>query len=757
MAINRLRGAFNVPRKGETFELRAGLVSQFAYERKEAIQRTIMAMTLGKDVSALFPDVLKNIATNDLDQKKLVYLYLMNYAKSHPDLCILAVNTFVQDSEDPNPLIRALAIRTMGCIRVDKMVDYMEEPLRKTLRDESPYVRKTAAICVAKLFDLNRTMCLENGFLEMLQEMIGDPNPTVVANAVTALADIQEMAPETKALEMNSNTLRKLLLALNECTEWGRVTILTALAQYKTDDVKEAEHICERVVPQFQHVNASVVLAAVKVVFLHMKIINPELAASYLRKMAPPLVTLVSSKPEVQYVALKNIDLILQKQPDILIKELRVFFCKYNDPPYVKFQKLDIMVRIVDEKNVDQLLAELREYALEVDMDFVRRAVRAIGQTAIKIESACERCINVLLDLINTKVNYVVQEAIVVIRDIFRKYPGYESIIPTLCKCIDDLDEPNARAALIWIVGEYAEKISNAGEILASFVEGFNEEFTQTQLQILTAVVKLFLKRPDKAQGLVQKVLQMATAENDNPDIRDRAYVYWRLLSNTTDRNAAKNVILSQKPPITSTIPSLPPALLDQLLEEMSTLASVYHKPPEQFVGQGRFAADAVQRAAIEEQIQNARENPLAAAAAASITGSGQAPAQAPANAENLLDIDFDGAAPASAQKDPTTPSGFSGLEGLAGTPIRSGTPTSPTTTTAPTTTTTGSNNLDDLLGVFGNGAPPAQSSTAPAGGSASADLLNGLSGLNLGSSSSASQQSATDGGKSSNNEDLLF
>jgi AP-1 complex subunit beta-1 len=45
--------------------------------RKEAIQKTIAAMTLGKDVSALFPDVLKNIATHDLGQKKLVYLYLM--------------------------------------------------------------------------------------------------------------------------------------------------------------------------------------------------------------------------------------------------------------------------------------------------------------------------------------------------------------------------------------------------------------------------------------------------------------------------------------------------------------------------------------------------------------------------------------------------------------------------------------------------------------------------------------------------------
>lgn len=438
-----------------------------------------MAMTLGKDVSALFPDVLKNIATPDLDQKKLVYLYVMNYAKSHPELCILAVNTFVQDAEDPNPLIRALAIRTMGCIRVDKMIEHMEDPLQKTLKDESPYVRKTAAICVAKLFDLNPTSCIENGFLETLQAMIGDPNPMVVANAVQALAEISESAPETNALQVTPNTLKKMLMALNECTEWGRVTLLTVLAAYKTADVKESEHICERVSPQFQHVNASVVLAAVKVVLLHMRYISPEAAKTYLKKMGPPLVTLISSAPEVQYVALRNINLILQKQPDILTKELRVFFCKYNDPPYVKFEKLDIMVRIASESNVDQLLAELKEYALEVDMDFVRRAVRAIGQVAIKIESACDRCVNALLDLINTKVNYVVQEVIVVIKDIFRKYPGYEGVIPTLCKCIDDLDDPNARGSLIWIVGEYAEKISNAGDILAGFVDGFGEEFTQ--------------------------------------------------------------------------------------------------------------------------------------------------------------------------------------------------------------------------------------------------------------------------------------
>ncbi|KAL5612000.1 hypothetical protein BROUX41_000437 [Berkeleyomyces rouxiae] len=704
MAVNRIQKAFAPPRKGETFELRSGLVSQYAWERKESIQKTIMAMTLGKDVSALFPDVLKNIATGDLDQKKLVYLYLMNYAKSHPDLCILAVNTFVQDSEDPNPLIRALAIRTMGCIRVDKMVDYMEEPLRKTLRDESPYVRKTAAICVAKLFDLNPTMCIENGFLDMLKELISDPNPMVVANSVQALSEISETSPETKALVVTSPMLKKLMLALNECTEWGRVTILSTLADYTPSDVKESEHICERVAPQFQHANPSVVLAAVKAVFIHMRIISPELVKQYLKKMAPPLVTLVASAPEVQYVALRNIDLLLQAKPDILSKEMRVFFCKYNDPPYVKLQKLEIMVRIANDKNFDQLLAELKEYALEVDMDFVKRAIKAIGQVAIKLEGASEKCVNALMDLISTKVNYVVQEVVVVIKDILRKYPGYEGVIPTLCNYIDELDEHSARGALIWIVGEYAEKINNADEILTSFVDSFLEEFTQTQLQILTAVVKLFLKKPGSNQALVQKVLQAATNENDNPDIRDRAYIYWRLLSG--DLEIAKNIVLSQKPAITTTMTSLPPNLLEQLLSELSTLASVYHKPPEAFVGKGRFGADEIQRAAIQEQRQNAVENPIAAAAAVAAAANGSAAPQS--NIENLLDIDFDG--PSS-----TTPSRV----------------VSPSDNAPP-------GGMADMMGLFD--APASASSPAPASvaspGGAMGDIMSGFTDLNFGATS---------------------
>ena len=34
-------------------------------------------------------------------------------------------------------------------------VEYLCEPLRKCLKDEDPYVRKTSAVCVAKLYDIN--------------------------------------------------------------------------------------------------------------------------------------------------------------------------------------------------------------------------------------------------------------------------------------------------------------------------------------------------------------------------------------------------------------------------------------------------------------------------------------------------------------------------------------------------------------------------------------------------------------------------
>jgi AP-1 complex subunit beta-1 len=126
-------------------------------------------MTVGKEVQELFVDVLNCIQTEDLELKKLVYLYVINNADSKPELALLAVSTFTKDCADRNPLVRALAVRTMGCMRVEKICEYLFEPLRAAMHDEDPYVRKTAALCVAKLYDISPTAVEDQGFLDELR------------------------------------------------------------------------------------------------------------------------------------------------------------------------------------------------------------------------------------------------------------------------------------------------------------------------------------------------------------------------------------------------------------------------------------------------------------------------------------------------------------------------------------------------------------------------------------------------------------
>merc|ERR550534_1288237 len=87
---------------------------------------------------------------------------------------------------------------------------------------------------------------------------------------------------------------------------------------------------------------------------------------------------------------------------------------------------------------------------------------------------------------------------------------------------------------------------------------------------------------PEENKDLVQKVLNLATEESKNPDLRDRGYVYWRLLS--TDPAVARAVVLAERPTISDTTFDFSKEYLDQLLDHVSTLASIYHKPPESFV-----------------------------------------------------------------------------------------------------------------------------------------------------------------------------
>jgi vesicle coat complex subunit len=533
----------------------------------------------------------------------VVYLYLVTYGRSKPEDVAHAISGFLADCADRNPLIRGLAIRTMSSIPLPNIIQSLVDPLRHALEDSDPYVRKTAAIAVAKLYasDYGRKTIDKENFVGMLRDLLADHNPTVVANAVAALVEISDRSSDI-TLRLNATVAGKLVAALGECSEWGQIYILDSLLSFIPQTALDAETLAERISVRLQHANSAVVLTTIKVILYLMNYMEDDSLISVLeRKMGPPLVTLLSSGPEVQYVGLRNILLIIQRRPTILQNEVKVFFCKYNDPIYVKLAKLEIMYRLTREENVAEVLAELKEYASEVDVDFVRKAVRSIGRLAIKIASAADQCVKVLLDLMKTKISYVVQEAIVVIKDIFRRYPSkYESVIATLCENLDVLDEPEAKAAMIWIVGQYADRIENSDELLEDFMFTFKEESAEVQLALLTATVKLFIRRPTIAQDLLPKVLKLATEEAENPDLRDRVstttssvlltfsqgFMYWRLL--TSNPTAARDVVLSEKPVISTETDRMDKGMLDQLLLHTGTLGSIYHKNPETFIRTAR-------------------------------------------------------------------------------------------------------------------------------------------------------------------------
>ncbi|UIZ23370.1 hypothetical protein KXD40_007763 [Peronospora effusa] len=145
--------------------------------------------------------------TADTQLKKLVYLYLICYAKNNPYLTILAVNTFVKDAAGSNPLVRTLSVRTMGCIRVDRIIEYLCEPLRRFLKDEDPL------------------------------------NPTVVANAIAALFEISEDSAGVTAFTITKSVLH-LMSAMSGDRIYAR-------------GLREAEGIIERVTPRLQHANSA--------------------------------------------------------------------------------------------------------------------------------------------------------------------------------------------------------------------------------------------------------------------------------------------------------------------------------------------------------------------------------------------------------------------------------------------------------------------------------------------------------------------
>ena len=581
----------------EDAELQEGLNSMKLSKQKDSMKQIIASMTIGKDVSKLFPDVVKLIRTKNIELKKLVYLYLINYARVKPDLIFLAVAAFHSDAkEGANPLIRGLAIRTMGCIRVPEIVSYLCETLSSCIGDKDAYVRKTAAMCVSKLYQTSPQQVRENGFINILHDCLEDENPIVVANAMSALSEISILSGVNQ-LKIKSKNLKNILNSLSKANEWGQVQILDALIYYNPKKSSHAEEVIEGVMPRLSHVNQSVVMSTIKVILKFMDLIDDiEKIKTYCKKLTNSIMSILISYPEIQYVLLRALHAIVLKRPILLEKEFKYFYVQYNDPIYIKLEKADILYKLCNKKNYELIIKEFTSYALtETYPELIRKSIKYIGYIGYKFESSYELCVNCISKIIDNNNEDAIPECIIVARDLMRKYKStalnlIKKITLDLINSISDL---NAKSAALYIIGEFCEQIPKSTEIISYFVENFSnvEMNSKIRLQILNSTVKNFLTKPDEGEELVKICLQKGTEESENPDIRDRAYIYWRLLS--LDPNIAKEMACSEKPAFKFIEnDEFDVDTIDDMINNMTNVSACYFKKEKDIINEEDMVVD---------------------------------------------------------------------------------------------------------------------------------------------------------------------
>ena len=191
-------------------------------------------MTLGIDVSPLFSEmIMAGGATTDLVQKKMVYLYLVNYAESNAELALLAVNTLQKDCRDDDPMIRGLALRSLCSLSLLNMVEYLMPAVQKGLEDVNGYVRKTAVIGAVKLYYISKTAVVDSEILPGLRRLLHDNDPHVIANTLNAL---EEILADEGGLVLTRETVTLLLNRIDRFSEWGQCAVLNALASYQVEN-----------------------------------------------------------------------------------------------------------------------------------------------------------------------------------------------------------------------------------------------------------------------------------------------------------------------------------------------------------------------------------------------------------------------------------------------------------------------------------------------------------------------------------------
>ncbi|XP_057350070.1 AP-3 complex subunit beta-1 isoform X2 [Manis pentadactyla] len=558
-------------------DLKQMLESNRDSAKLDAMKRIVGMIAKGKNASELFPAVVKNVASKNIEIKKLVYVYLVRYAEEQQDLALLSISTFQRALKDSNQLIRASALRVLSSIRVPIIVPIMMLAIKEASADLSPYVRKNAAHAIQKLYSLDPEQ--KEMLIEVIDKLLKDKSTLVAGSVVMAF---EEVCPDR--IDLIHKNYRKLCNLLIDVEEWGQVVIIHMLTRYartqfvspwkedvdledneknfyeSDDEQKEKsgkkkkpytmdpDHrlLIRNTKPLLQSRNAAVVMAVAQL-FWH---ISPKSEAGIISKS---LVRLLRSNREVQYIVLQNIATMSIQRKGMFEPYLKSFYVRSTDPTMIKTLKLEILTNLANEANISTLLREFQTYVKSQDKQFAAATIQTIGRCATNISEVTDTCLNGLVYLLSNRDEIVVAESVVVIKKLLQMQPAqHGEIIKHMAKLLDSIAVPVARASILWLMGENCERVPKiAPDVLRKMAKSFTSEDDLVKLQILNLGAKLYLTNSKQTKLLTQYILNLGKYDQ-NYDIRDRTRFIRQLIVPNEKSGAlskyAKKIFLAQKP-----------------------------------------------------------------------------------------------------------------------------------------------------------------------------------------------------------------
>ncbi|MCJ1405591.1 AP-3 complex subunit beta [Xylographa trunciseda] len=586
------------------------LDSRHDREILEGLRKVISMMYRSKPCLPYFSSVVKNVASPNIEIKKLVYIYLLHYAESEPDLALLSINTIQKSLTDQNPQVRAMALRVMSGIRVPVISQIVSLAIKRGCGDMSPHVRKAAALAIPKCYKLDPNTLPQ--LLDYLSILLGDKQYYVVGSAVTAYL---EVCPDR--IDLIHKHYRALIRKLVDMDEWGQLALVRLMIVYArkcfpkrfarskknesqgfyeddaneqdTETLKEEVQVLDPDLelflkackPLLQSRNSAVVVAVVRA-FFHLG--TPE----YIDTAIGPLVALLRSGQDLQQIVLYNIVSVCLVRPASFVPYTSHFFVRSMDAPEVWHLKIEILTLVFphsDSQSKGIILSELEHFTKTSRNDLVRESVRAIGRCAQNDSRTSKRCLNLLLRQTSSEDGHLVAEALTVVRHLIQQDPAsHATTVVRLAKNLDTMTNPEARASIIWLVGEFAGvggEDNIAPDVLRILAQGFADESEAAKLQIVLLAAKVYIhhinrtrKSETEAETLEAKdgheldssAVQTSSTARDHPivilwryilllarydtsyDLRDRTRFYKALLGDPTSIQLASLLLLAPKP-----------------------------------------------------------------------------------------------------------------------------------------------------------------------------------------------------------------